>query len=55
MRQRLRPAPTIDGDPLNYFGHPMPIANGDGVLKVWSTRNGSTQLAIILLEWSPAH
>jgi hypothetical protein len=48
-------SPTLDGDFLDFFGDPLPIANGDGVLKLWSTHSGSQQVALILLEWSPAH
>jgi hypothetical protein len=46
-------APTIDGNPLSYFGDPMPISNGHGVLKVWTTRTGSQQVLTVLLQWTP--
>jgi hypothetical protein len=31
----------------------LPITNGDGVLKLWSTHSGSNQTTLILLQWTP--
>lgn len=50
---QIAAAPALDGGPLNYFGDPMPIANGNGVLKIWPTHHGS-QISPILLQWTPA-
>ncbi len=50
---QIASSPTIDGSFLSYFGDPMPIATGDGVLKFWSTRSGSDQQTQILLQWTP--
>jgi hypothetical protein len=46
-------SPTIDGNFLDYFGDPLPIDNGNGVLKLWSTRGANQQLSDILLQWAP--
>ena len=51
---QINSAPTIDGEPLGYSPDPQPIANGNGVLKLWSTRNANQQLSEILLQWTPA-
>ena len=50
---QIASSPTIDGSFLSYFGDPMPISNGDGVLKFWSTHSGFNQQSQILLQWTP--
>lgn len=45
-------APDPGGGELDYFGDPMPQANGHGFLKVWSTRDAGGQLEL-LLQWTP--
>ncbi len=44
---------TIDSGALPYAADPLPISDGNGVLKLWSTRSGTQQLAVILLQWTP--
>ncbi len=47
-------APTVgDSGPLSYFGDPLPIGNGNGVLKLWIARVGSDQTKALLLQWVP--
>lgn len=48
-------APTVDNNALSYFGDPMPVSNGDGVMKIWITRTGSAQTLTMLLQWTPVH
>ncbi len=50
---QIATAPTIDGQTLDYFGDPMPIPNGDGVLKYWLVRDPNNQWQV-LLSWIPA-
>ena len=45
--------PTIDNQGFGYVADPQAISNGDGVLKLWTTRTGSQQLPTILLQWTP--
>ena len=45
-------APTIDGDSLAYYGDPMPVSNGDGVLKYWIKRDASNNWQL-LVQWTP--
>lgn len=45
-------SPTIDGQFLGYAEDPLPITNGNGLLKVWSKRTGSGQTPTILLQWT---
>jgi hypothetical protein len=49
---KIAAGPTLDGDTLGYAADPQPIANGDGVLKLWSTHSGSNQTSLILLQWT---
>ncbi len=46
-------APAIDGNPLSYFDDPLPISNGDGVVKLWMARTGTDQTNTLLLQWVP--
>ena len=46
--------PTIDGNSMGFSADPLPIANGDGVLKLWTTRTGSQQTLVVLLQWTAA-
>ncbi len=48
-------APVLDGGPLAYFGDPLPISNGDGVLKLWVKPSGATPTPTVLLQWAPVH
>ncbi len=50
---KIAASPTLDGQMLGYYADPLPITNGDGVLKLWSTRGISTQTTLILLQWTP--
>jgi hypothetical protein len=45
--------PILDGGTLSFSGDPMPLAPGDGVMKIWTTHSGSQSLSLILLEWAP--
>jgi hypothetical protein len=50
---KIAVAPTIDGNSFGYTDDPQPISNGDGFLKIWTTRIGNQQLWSILLQWTP--
>jgi hypothetical protein len=45
--------PSVDGSTLGYGADPQALSNGDGVLKLWTTRTGSQQVLTILLQWTP--
>ena len=45
--------PTIDGNSMGYTADPQAIATADGVLKLWTTRGGTQQQTVILLQWTP--
>jgi hypothetical protein len=47
---QIASAPTIDGEPLSYFGDPLLISNANGVLKIWTINNGTTPP--VLLQWT---
>jgi hypothetical protein len=49
---KVNVGPTIDDQQLGYSADPLPIANGDGVLKLWSIHSGSNQTPTILLQWT---
>ena len=49
---KIAAGPTLDGDTLGYAADPQPIANGDGVIKLWTTHSGSNQTSLILLQWT---
>jgi Tol biopolymer transport system component len=50
---QIATAPTLDGSSLDYGGGPLPNSNGDGFLQIWTTRSGTQQLRLILLQWTP--
>jgi hypothetical protein len=50
---QLGVSPTIDGQGLNYYGDPLPVANGDGVMKFWLVRDANDQWQVVL-GWTPA-
>ncbi len=43
-------APDVDGNALSFYGDPMPIPNGNSVLKIWTTRTGPQR---VLMQWTP--
>jgi hypothetical protein len=47
--------PIVDGSYLSFEADPLPIANGDGVLKLWATHSSNGQTSVILLKWAPVH
>jgi uncharacterized membrane protein len=48
----LATAPTVDGQALDYFGDPLPAANGDGIVKFWFLRDANDQWQLVL-GWTP--
>ena len=47
--------PIVDGSYLSFGADPPPIANGDGVSKLWATHSSNAQTSVILLKWAPVH
>jgi hypothetical protein len=45
-------APLLDGQFLSYFGDPLPIDNGDGLLKYWNIGNNLGG-PFLLIQWVP--
>jgi hypothetical protein len=49
---QIASTPTVDGQFLSYFDDPQPIANGDGVLKLWNIGNNLGG-PFLLIQWVP--
>jgi hypothetical protein len=49
--KQIASSPTIDGSFASYYGDPMPISNGDGVLKFWRAHSGAQ--TTMVLQWTP--
>jgi hypothetical protein len=49
---QITTAPNPGGGELDYFGDPMPTADGHGILKLWPTRDSAGN-PVILLQWTP--
>jgi hypothetical protein len=50
---QIATAPTIDGEPLGYFGEPTPISNSAGFLRIWTINGGTAPVPLVLLQWTP--
>ena len=46
-------SPTINSENYNYFSDPPPMANGNGVAKIWATLIDSTNVPWIVVQWVP--